>query len=69
MQATPSTGGTPGAYSCGNTGTQNGIPRGELGFKGFVTSDWGANHATSFINDGVSPWRWMRRLAACLHQG
>lgn len=53
VQATPSTGGTPGPYSCGNADTQIGILRGELGFKGFVTSDWGANHATSFINDGL----------------
>ncbi len=27
--------------------------RGELGFKGFVTSDWGAVHATDFINAGL----------------
>jgi beta-glucosidase len=25
----------------------------ELGFKGFVTSDWGATHATDFINAGL----------------
>jgi beta-glucosidase len=53
VQATPATGGTPGPYSCGNSATLTGILRGELGFKGFVTSDWGANHATSFINDGL----------------
>ena len=53
VAATPSAGGTPGPYSCGNPDTQNGILRGELGFKGFVTSDWGANHATGFINDGL----------------
>ena len=53
VAATPATGGTPGPYSCGNSQTQAGILRGELGFKGFVTSDWGANHATSFINDGL----------------
>ena len=53
VAATPSAGGTPGPYSCGNSDTQNGILRGELGFKGFVTSDWGANHDTSFINDGL----------------
>jgi beta-glucosidase len=53
VQATPATGGTPGPYSCGNSAALTGILRGELGFKGFVTSDWGANHATSFINDGL----------------
>jgi len=34
-------------YSCGNDGTLNGVLRGELGFKGFVTSDWGAVHRVS----------------------
>jgi beta-glucosidase len=53
VPATPSTGGTPGSYSCGNSATLTGILRGELGFQGFATSDWGANHATSFINDGL----------------
>ena len=53
VQAAPTTGGTPGPYSCGNPDTLRGILRGELGFKGFVTSDWGANHATSFVNDGL----------------
>ena len=53
VAATPPAGGTPGPYSCGNSATLTGILRGELGFKGFTTSDWGANHATSFINDGL----------------
>jgi beta-glucosidase len=53
VPATPSTGGTQGPYSCGNSATLTGILRGELGFQGFVTSDWGANKATSFINDGL----------------
>ncbi len=53
VASTPSAGGTPGPYSCGNSQTLTGILRGELGFKGFITSDWGANHATSFINDGL----------------
>lgn len=53
VPATPATGGTPGPYSCGNKATLTGILRDELGFKGFVTSDWGANHATGFINDGL----------------
>jgi len=42
-----------GKYSCGDNDTLNGILKGELGFKGFVTSDWGANHGTDFINAGL----------------
>jgi beta-glucosidase len=34
-------------YSCGNEATLNGVLRGQLGFKGFVTSDWGAVHRVS----------------------
>jgi beta-glucosidase len=34
-------------YSCGNDATLNGVLRGQLGFKGFVTSDWGAVHRVS----------------------
>lgn len=41
------------AYACGNDATLNGVLRGELGFKGFVTSDWGAVHGTQFINAGL----------------
>jgi len=43
----------PGPQACGNAATLTGILRGELGFNGFVTSDWGANHATDSINDGL----------------
>ncbi|MGB7759516.1 MAG: glycoside hydrolase family 3 C-terminal domain-containing protein [Bryobacteraceae bacterium] len=42
-----------GPYSCGNSQTLNGILKKEIGFKGFVTSDWGATHATDFINAGL----------------
>jgi beta-glucosidase len=42
-----------GPYACGNADMMIKILRGELGFKGFVTSDWGAVHGTDFINDGL----------------
>jgi beta-glucosidase len=42
-----------GAYSCGNADTLKRILKGEVGFEGFVTSDWGATHATDFINAGL----------------
>jgi beta-glucosidase len=42
-----------GPYSCGNPDTLKRILRGEVGFEGFVTSDWGATHATDFINAGL----------------
>jgi beta-glucosidase len=54
VSALPSAGGTPGPYACGNSSTLTQVLRDELGFKGFVTSDWGANHATNFINAGMN---------------
>ncbi len=42
-----------GTYACGNRETLIRILRDEMGFKGFVTSDWGATHAPSFINNGL----------------
>lgn len=40
-------------YSCGNGLSLNGILRGEIGFRGFVTSDWGAAHGAEFIAQGM----------------
>jgi beta-glucosidase len=42
-----------GTFACGNESTLTRILRGELGFKGFVTSDWGAVHGVKFINAGL----------------
>jgi len=42
-----------GPYACGNPDTLNKILKQEVGFQGFVTSDWGATHGTDFINDGL----------------
>ena len=41
-----------GPYACGNDATLTKILRDEIGFKGFVTSDWGATHSVQFINAG-----------------
>jgi beta-glucosidase len=42
-----------GTFACGNKSTLTQILRKEIGFKGFVTSDWGAVHAVDFINAGL----------------
>ena len=42
-----------GKFACGNEKTLAKILRDEMGFKGFVTSDWGAVHAVDFINAGL----------------
>jgi beta-glucosidase len=42
-----------GTFACGNESTLTKILRDEIGFKGFVTSDWGAVHGVKFINSGL----------------
>jgi beta-glucosidase len=42
-----------GTFACGNQSTLTTILRDQLGFKGFVTSDWGATHGVNFINAGL----------------
>ena len=42
-----------GQYACGNRSVLFGILREQLGFKGFVTSDWGATRSALFINAGL----------------
>jgi beta-glucosidase len=34
-----------GSYGCQNSWTLNGLLKGELGFQGFVVTDWGAQHS------------------------
>lgn len=42
-----------GTFACGNKETLTTILRDQIGFKGYVTSDWGAVHAVNFINAGL----------------
>ena len=42
-----------GTFACGNESSLTKILRDQIGFKGFVTSDWGAVHAVNFINAGL----------------
>ncbi len=42
-----------GTFACGNKDTLTTILRDQLGFRGFVTSDWGAVHSVDFINAGL----------------
>ncbi|HEY3703753.1 MAG TPA: glycoside hydrolase family 3 C-terminal domain-containing protein [Terracidiphilus sp.] len=42
-----------GVFACGNKDTLTKILRDEIGFKGFVTSDWGAVHSVDFIKAGL----------------
>ncbi len=42
-----------GPYACGNPDTLTGLLRDQLGFRGFVTSDWGATHSALFMNAGL----------------
>jgi beta-glucosidase len=40
-------------FACGNAATLKTLLKGELAFKGFVTSDWGGVHSASFLNAGL----------------
>jgi beta-glucosidase len=42
-----------GEAACGNGTTLDTILKKQLGFQGFVTSDWGANHGTDFLAKGL----------------
>lgn len=42
-----------GSPACGNATLLTQVLRNELGFTGFVTSDWAANHAGPYLNAGL----------------
>jgi beta-glucosidase len=42
-----------GPFACDNSDTLKAVLKGDIGFKGFVTSDWGAVHSVTFINHGL----------------
>jgi beta-glucosidase len=43
-----------GPFACENGPMQNGILKGDMGFQGFITSDWGATHSTvNSANNGL----------------
>ncbi len=42
-----------GVFACDNPDTIKTMLKDEIGFKGFVTSDWGAVHNVNFINAGM----------------
>ena len=43
-----------GKFACGNPDTLKTVLRDQMGFKGFVTSDWGGVHNVDFINQGLT---------------
>ncbi|MEV6012839.1 glycoside hydrolase family 3 C-terminal domain-containing protein [Streptomyces sp. NPDC051976] len=43
-----------GPFACENGPLQNGVLKGDFGFSGFITSDWGATHSTvASANNGL----------------
>ncbi len=42
-----------GFYACDNRSLLEGVLREQWGFKGFVSSDWGASHSALFLNAGM----------------
>ncbi|KAH8671312.1 glycoside hydrolase superfamily [Xylariales sp. PMI_506] len=41
------------SYSCGNSKTQNGLLKTELGFQGFIVSDWGIRADMAYVMAGM----------------
>ncbi|KAH8202780.1 hypothetical protein TruAng_003051 [Truncatella angustata] len=64
------------SYGCANSKTQNGLLKTELGFQGFVVSDWGAQHAgvasalagLDMVMPYASPY-WGDKLAEAVNNG
>ncbi|KAI6082260.1 glycoside hydrolase family 3 protein [Hypoxylon rubiginosum] len=64
------------SYGCGNSKTQNGLLKTELGFQGFVVSDWGAQHAgvatalagLDMVMPSASPY-WSSNLTNAVNNG
>ncbi|KAI0120858.1 glycoside hydrolase family 3 protein [Hypoxylon sp. NC0597] len=64
------------SYGCSNSKTQNGLLKTELGFQGFVVSDWGAQHAgvatalagLDMVMPNASPF-WGRNLTEAVNNG
>jgi len=43
-----------GSYACENSKSQNGLLKGELGFQGYIMSDWGGTHSgMSSVESGL----------------
>lgn len=43
-----------GSYTCENSKAQNGLLKGELGFQGYIMSDWGGTHSgVSSVENGL----------------
>ena len=42
-----------GAYACGNDHLLNGVLKHDWAYRGWVMSDWGADHAVSYFNAGL----------------
>lgn len=63
------------SYGCANSKLLNGILKTELGFQGFVVSDWNAQHAgVATANAGLdmampSGWLWQDGLPAAVKNG
>ncbi|KAI1410715.1 glycoside hydrolase family 3 protein [Hypoxylon sp. FL1857] len=64
------------SYGCSNSKTLNGLLKTELGFQGFVVSDWGAQHAgvatalagLDMVMPSASPY-WGSNLTQAVHNG